>query len=62
MTLIAIIGISRGLALALTEHFIQSRHTVLGYVCNLAVAEKLNQKFGLPHNFTAVNVSNEQRV
>lgn len=62
MTLIAITGVSRGLDLAMTKQFIQLEHTVLGCICNLAVAEKLEQKFELPHNFTAVDVSNEQQV
>lgn len=61
MRLIVITGVSQSLGLAMTKQFIQLEHTVLGCVRNLVVVE-LEQKFGLPHNFTAVDVSNEQQV
>lgn len=62
MILIVITGVSQGLGLAMTEQFIQLGHTVLGCARNSAVVEKLDQKFGNPHNFTAVDVSDEQQV
>jgi len=60
--LIVITGISRGLGQALTERFIQSGHTVLGCARSEAAVEKFNQKFGSPHNFTALDVADEEQV
>lgn len=60
--LIVITGVSRGLGQALTERFIQSGHTVLGCARSEAAVEKLNQKFGSPHNFTALDVADEEQV
>lgn len=62
MAIIVITGISRGLGLAMTERFIELGHTVLGCTRNSASVEKLQQKFSSPHNFTAVDVSDEQQV
>jgi len=60
--LIVITGVSRGLGQALTERFIQSGHTVLGCARSEAAVEKFNQKFGSPHNFTALDVADEEQV
>lgn len=60
--LIVITGVSRGLGQALTERFVQSGHTVLGCARSEAAVEKLNQKFGSPHNFTALDVADEEQV
>ncbi|MBW4546223.1 MAG: SDR family oxidoreductase [Symplocastrum torsivum CPER-KK1] len=60
--LIVITGISRGLGQALTERFIQSGHTVLGCARSEATVEKFNQQFGSPHNFTALDVADEEQV
>ena len=60
--IIVITGASRGLGFAMTEQFIQLGHTVFGCTRNSEAVQKLEQKFGLPHNFTAVDVSNEQQV
>ena len=60
--IIVITGASRGLGFAMTEQFIQLGHTVLGCTRNSKAVQKLQQKFGSPHNFTAVDVSNEQQV
>jgi NAD(P)-dependent dehydrogenase (short-subunit alcohol dehydrogenase family) len=60
--LIVITGVSRGLGQALTEQFIQLGHTVLGCARSKAAVEKLNQKFGSPHNFTALDVADEEQV
>lgn len=60
--IIVITGVSRGLGQALTEKFIQSGHTVIGCARSQAAIKELNQKFGSPHNFAAVDVANEQQV
>lgn len=60
--IIVITGASRGLGFAMTEQFIQLGHTVFGCTRNSEAVQKLQQKFGSPHNFTAVDVSNEQQV
>jgi NAD(P)-dependent dehydrogenase (short-subunit alcohol dehydrogenase family) len=60
--LIVITGVSQGLGLAMTEQFIQWGNTVLGCARDSVAVEKLHQKFGSPHDFTAVDVSNEQQV
>jgi NAD(P)-dependent dehydrogenase (short-subunit alcohol dehydrogenase family) len=60
--LIVITGVSRGLGQALTERFVQSGHTVLGCARSEAAVEKLSQKFGSPHNFTALDVADEEQV
>jgi NAD(P)-dependent dehydrogenase (short-subunit alcohol dehydrogenase family) len=46
----------------MTEGFIQLGHTVLGCARSQAAVEKLNQKFGSPHKFTALDVANEEQV
>ena len=60
--IIVITGVSRGLGKAMTEGFIQLGHTVLGCTRSTAAVEKLNQQFGSPHNFTALNVVDEAQV
>lgn len=60
--LIVITGVSRGLGQAMTERFIESGHTVLGCARSEAAVEKLKQKFGSPHNFTALDVADEEQV
>jgi NAD(P)-dependent dehydrogenase (short-subunit alcohol dehydrogenase family) len=60
--IIVITGASRGLGFAMTEQFIQLGHTVFGCTRNSEAVQKLQQKFSSPHNFTAVDVSNEQQV
>jgi NAD(P)-dependent dehydrogenase (short-subunit alcohol dehydrogenase family) len=59
---IVITGVSRGLGQAMTEGFIQLGHTVLGCARSEAAVEKLKQQFGSPHNFTALDVANEEQV
>lgn len=60
--IIVITGVSRGLGQALTDKFAQLGHTVLGCARSQSAIEKLNQRFGSPHNFTAVDVANEEQV
>jgi NAD(P)-dependent dehydrogenase (short-subunit alcohol dehydrogenase family) len=60
--LIVITGVSRGLGQALTERFIQLGHTVLGCARSEVAVEKLHQKFGSPHDFTVLDVADEEQV
>lgn len=60
--IIVITGVSQGLGLAMTEQFIKLGHRVIGCTRSSAAVEKLAHKFDKPHNFTAVDVSNEQQV
>ena len=60
--LIVITGVSRGLGLAMTEQFIQEKHTVLGCARSKEAVEKLQQKFGSPHDFASVDVADEHQV
>ncbi len=59
---IVITGVSRGLGQAMTERFIQLGHTVLGCARSEAAVEKFKQQFGSPHDFTALDVANEEQV
>jgi NAD(P)-dependent dehydrogenase (short-subunit alcohol dehydrogenase family) len=58
---ILITGVTRGLGRALAEWYIANGHTVLG--CGRS-AEILNLRFsyGAPHDFTALDVTEENRV
>lgn len=60
--LVVITGVSRGLGQAMTEGFVQSGNTVLGCARSQKSVDKLQQKFGSPHNFTAVDVADEEQV
>jgi len=60
--LIVITGVSKGLGLAMTEKFIQLGHGVLGCARSPSKMERLNEKFGSPHHFTAVDVGDEGQV
>jgi NAD(P)-dependent dehydrogenase (short-subunit alcohol dehydrogenase family) len=60
--IIVITGVSRGLGKALTERFIQLGHTVIGCARSGEAVEELNQKYGSPHNFTALDVTDEAQV
>ena len=60
--LIVITGVSRGLGKAMTEKFIQLGHTVLGCARSPETVQKLNQQFGSPHSFAAVDVADEEQV
>jgi NAD(P)-dependent dehydrogenase (short-subunit alcohol dehydrogenase family) len=60
--LILITGVSQGLGLAMTEGFAQAGHTVLGCARSLNAIEQLQQRFGSPHDFAAIDVTNEPQV
>ncbi|NEP02351.1 MAG: SDR family NAD(P)-dependent oxidoreductase [Symploca sp. SIO2E9] len=59
---IVITGVSRGLGQAMTSGFIKLGHTVLGCARSKASVEQLSNKFGSPHNFTALDIANEAQV
>lgn len=59
---IAITGVSRGLGLAMTEQFIERGHTVLGCARSHDAIQQLTQRFGQPHHFATVDVSDPQQV
>jgi NAD(P)-dependent dehydrogenase (short-subunit alcohol dehydrogenase family) len=60
--LIVITGVSRGLGKAMAEEFIQAGHTVLGCARSAEAVAQLKEKFGSPHDFTAVDVADEGQV
>ncbi|WP_341526688.1 SDR family NAD(P)-dependent oxidoreductase [Nostoc sp. UHCC 0302] len=60
--LILITGVSRGLGYAMTEQFIHQGHTVIGCARSQKAVDKLRQKFGSPHSFSAVDVADNQQV
>lgn len=57
--IILITGVSRGLGRAMAEQFIQLGHTVMGCARNQKIVEELNQNFSKPHNFMAVDVTDD---
>lgn len=60
--LILITGVSRGLGRVMTEAFIELGHTVIGCSLNREAIASLEQQFGEPHHFTAVDIANEIQV
>ena len=60
--LIVITGISRGLGRAMTEEFINLGHTVIGCARSKSVVENLTNKYGNSHQFSCVNVADEDSV
>ncbi|MDR9403007.1 MAG: SDR family oxidoreductase [Halothece sp. Uz-M2-17] len=59
---ILITGVSQGLGRAMTENFIAEGCTVIGCARNEKAIQELNQTYGKPHSFTAVDVSDEAQV
>lgn len=59
---IVITGATRGLGHALTQEFIQLGHTVIGCGRSRERVEQMNQQFGPPHHFTAVDVADFSQV
>ncbi len=55
--LIPITGVSKGLGRVMTEAFIHLGHTVIGCSLNKEAIASLQQKFGEPHHFTAVDIA-----
>ena len=60
--LILITGVTRGLGRAMVDEFIARGHTVLGCGRSQREIRKLNEKFGKPHDFYAVDVSSDDAV
>ena len=60
--LIVITGVSRGLGLAMTEGFIERGHTVLGCSRSQEAVLDLLDRFGSPHTFETVDVSDDRQV
>ena len=59
---IVITGVSRGLGLAMTEEFIRRGHVVLGCARLSAAIAALRKRFPAPHDFDAVDVSQDAQV
>jgi NAD(P)-dependent dehydrogenase (short-subunit alcohol dehydrogenase family) len=62
MRRILITGVGRGLGLAMTEKFIQLGHTVIGCSRQKPHVEQLLKRFGLPHQFSALDVTDDAAV
>ena len=60
--LIVITGISRGLGRAMTEEFINLGHTVIGCARSKFAVENLTNKYANSHQFSCVNVADENSV
>jgi NAD(P)-dependent dehydrogenase (short-subunit alcohol dehydrogenase family) len=59
---ILITGAGRGLGLAMTENFIDLGHTVLGCSRQKPHVESLAKRFGPPHRFDTVDVTDDDAV
>src|SRR5213076_820160 len=59
---ILITGVGRGLGLAMTEKFIELGHTVLGCSRQKTHIDALAKRFGSPHRFDAIDVSDDAAV
>jgi NAD(P)-dependent dehydrogenase (short-subunit alcohol dehydrogenase family) len=59
---ILITGAGRGLGLAMTEKFVELGHTVLGCSRQKPHVEALAKRFGKPHRFDAVDVTDDDDV
>jgi len=60
--LILLTGCSRGLGRALVDEFVQAGHTVIGCSRSNAGMQELDQVYGLPHSFSALDVSDDVAV
>lgn len=59
---IALTGVSRGLGLAMAEEFIRAGHTVYGAARSEKVLAGLRARWGDPHRFDAVDVTDDAAV
>ena len=59
---VVITGVSRGLGQAMVEQFISLGHQVAGCARSVPDVGRLNDQFGAPHRFDAVDVSDEGQV
>lgn len=60
--LIVMTGVSKGLGLAMTHKFIELGHTILGCARSRYNIESLQEQYGAPHDFAAVDVASESQV
>jgi NAD(P)-dependent dehydrogenase (short-subunit alcohol dehydrogenase family) len=60
--LIVITGVTQGLGRALAEEFIARKNTVVGCGRTPNSIEELRESFGVPHDFSVVDVANEEQV
>ncbi len=59
---VVITGVSRGLGLAMVERFIELGHVVAGCARSAVAVQHLNERFGSPHDFQTVDVSDDTHV
>ncbi|HWG41708.1 MAG TPA: SDR family oxidoreductase [Gemmataceae bacterium] len=59
---IVLTGVTRGLGLAMAEQFIALGHTVFGCGRSESDLARLRQRFGAPHDFAAVDVTQGEQV
>lgn len=59
---IVITGVTHGLGRAMVEEFIRRGHTVLGCGRSQKGMDQLKEKFGAPHDFYSVDVSEDDAV
>jgi NAD(P)-dependent dehydrogenase (short-subunit alcohol dehydrogenase family) len=59
---VLITGVSRGLGRAMVEQLIALGHHVAGCARSAAAIDALRQRYGPPHRFDVVDVSNDQQV
>lgn len=59
---VVITGVSRGLGRAMIEEFVLAGHQVLGCVQTPESAAELQARFGAPHDFAVVDVTEEDQV
>ncbi len=60
--IVVITGATRGLGRAMTNEFVRLGHTVLGCGSSQKEIDRLKNTFGAPHDFHAVDVSNDEAV
>jgi NAD(P)-dependent dehydrogenase (short-subunit alcohol dehydrogenase family) len=59
---ILVTGVSRGLGLSLVAGIARRRHTVWGCARSAAAINDLNQRYGPPHAFEALDVASDEQV
>jgi NAD(P)-dependent dehydrogenase (short-subunit alcohol dehydrogenase family) len=59
---IVLTGVSRGLGFALTERFVELGHHVSGCARSKTAVAAMRRRFGAPHRFATVDVTNDAAV
>lgn len=62
MKKVVITGVTRGLGRAMAEEFIRLGHTIFGCGRSEQAIEELNDRFGSPHRFCALDVASDSDV